>query len=277
MLFNKGKLFCDINPTCYAISLQKEICKRHLKDFFSREKISKKQSEKKLSNVISSYSSHLIKKGKGVDPVLQQNKAVNIKLACKGLNGLIIHPGETFSFWKSVGKTTTKRGFKDGRVIEGNNLKPGIGGGLCNLANTIHWMVLHSPMDVTEFHKHSDALAPDEGERKPFTSGTSVSYNNVDYRFKNNTDQNIQLLVWCDDENLYGELRSEREFPETYRLVEEGHHFRKEENGKYYRVSKIYRETIERKTDKVTKKELILDNHSEVMYDYDLIPKDLIK
>lgn len=277
MLFNKGKLFCDINPTCYAISLQKEICKRHLKDFFSREKISKKQSEKKLSNVISSYSSHLIKKGKGVDPVLQQNKAVNIKLACKGLNGLIIHPGETFSFWKSVGKTTTKRGFKDGRVIEGNNLKPGIGGGLCNLANTIHWMVLHSPMDVTEFHKHSDALAPDEGERKPFTSGTSVSYNNVDYRFKNNTDQNIQLLVWCDDENLYGELRSEKEFPETYRLVEEGHHFRKEENGKYYRVSKIYRETIERKTDKVTKKELILDNHSEVMYDYDLIPKDLIK
>ena len=232
MLFNKGKLFCDINPTCYAISLQKEICKRHLKDFFSREKISKKQSEKKLSNVISSYSSHLIKKGKGVDPVLQQNKAVNIKLACKGLNGLIIHPGETFSFWKSVGKTTTKRGFKDGRVIEGNNLKPGIGGGLCNLANTIHWMVLHSPMDVTEFHKHSDALAPDEGERKPFTSGTSVSYNNVDYRFKNNTDQNIQLLVWCDDENLYGELRSEKEFPETYRLVEEGHHFRKEKNGK---------------------------------------------
>ena len=136
---------------------------------------------------------------------------------------------------------------------------------------------MHSPMDVTEFHKHSDALAPDEGERKPFTSGTSVSYNNVDYRFKNNTDQNIQLLVWCDDENLYGELRSEKEFPETYRLVEEGHHFRKEENGKYYRVSKIYRETIERKTDKVTKKELILDNHSEVMYDYDLIPKDLIK
>ena len=277
MLFNKGKLFCDINPTCYAISLQKEICKRHLKDFFSREKISKNQSEKKLFNIISSYSSHLIKKGKGVDPVLQENKAVNIKLACKGLNGLIIHPGETFSFWKSVGKTTTKRGFKDGRVIEGNNLKPGIGGGLCNLANTIHWMVLHSPMDVTEFHKHSDALAPDEGPRKPFTSGTSVSYNNVDYRFKNNTDQNIQLLVWCDEENLYGELRSEKEFPEIYRLVEEGHHFRKEDNGKYYRVSKIYREILDRKTEEVKKKELILNNHSEVMYDYDLIPKELIK
>ena len=61
---------------------------------------------------------------------------------------------------------------------------PGLGGGLCNLANTIYWIVLHSPLEVTEFHQHSDALAPNEGKRMPFSSGTSVCYNNVDYRFK---------------------------------------------------------------------------------------------
>ena len=43
-----------------------------------------------------------------------------------------------------------------------NHILPGIGGGLCNLANTIHRVVLVSPLAVTEFHKHSDALAPDE-------------------------------------------------------------------------------------------------------------------
>ena len=35
MLLNKEILFCDINPTCYAISLRKEIIKRHIKDFMS--------------------------------------------------------------------------------------------------------------------------------------------------------------------------------------------------------------------------------------------------
>ncbi len=276
MFRNRDKLFCEMNPVFYAISTQKEICKRHVKNFVSKDKIAKEKLDDKLPNVISTRSSNLIKRGKGVDLKLQQNKAVNINLASKQINGIVIHPGEIFSFWQTVGKYTRRKGYKDGRVIERNVLKPGLGGGLCNLSNTIHWLIIHSPLEVVEFYKHSDALAPDEGERVPFSAGTSVSYNYIDYRFKNNTDQDVQLLVWCDDEKLHAELRSERQFPWKYELVEEGHCFKKE-NDKYYRVSKIYKNVIDRKTNKVLRKELILDNHSEVMYDYDLIPKDLIK
>ncbi|MDE6797443.1 MAG: VanW family protein, partial [Ruminococcus sp.] len=103
-----------------------------------------------------------------------------------------------------------------------------------------------------------------------------ISYNYIDYRFRNNTDQNIQLLVWCDGDRLYGELRSEREFPYRFEVVEENHHFRKE-GDKYYRVSKIYKNTIDRKTNKITDRKLILDNHSEVMFSYDMIPEEQIK
>ena len=67
-----------------------------------------------------------------------------------------------------------------------------------------------------------------------------------------------------------------KEFPWKYNLVEEGHHFQKE-GEKYYRVSKIYKETIDKSSEDVIDKELVLDNHSEVMYDYNLIPKELIK
>ena len=129
---------------------------------------------------------------------------------------------------------------------------------------------------MTEFHSHSDALAPDEGKRVPFSSGTSVCYNSVDYRFRNNTDQDVQILVWCENEKLYAELRSEREYPWEYQLVEENHHFAKK-GAKYYRISKIYREQTEKATGKITEKKLVLDNHSEVMYDYDLIPQDQIR
>lgn len=276
MLGNKDRLFCEINPTCYKISLQKEIFKRHIKNLVNNENYAKIKQQEKLPNVISSRSINLIKKGKGIDPVLQENKATNINLASNKINGIVIHPGEVFSFWKTLGNTTKRKGYREGRVIMGDKLEPGVGGGLCNLANTIHWLVLHSPLDVTEFHSHSDALAPDHGKREPFSSGTSVCYNSIDYRFKNNTDQNIQLLLWCDDEKLHGELRSEKEFPWRYELVEENHCFKKE-GDKYYRNSKIYREVIDKETNNILKKELVLDNHSEVMYDYSMIPKDQIK
>ena len=276
MARKRKRLFCEINPTCYAIALQKEIIKRHIKNFLSREKFAKTVQKQKLPNLVSSHSSNLIKRGKGIDLSLQEGKAENIRLASGKINGIIIHPGEVFSFWKTVGKTTRRKGYQDGRIIVGNQIKPGLGGGLCNLGNTIHWLVLHSPLEVTEFHSHSDALAPDEGKRVPFSSGTSVCYNSVDYRFRNNTDQDVQILVWCENEKLYAELRSEREYPWEYQLVEENHHFAKK-GAKYYRISKIYREQTEKATGKITEKKLVLDNHSEVMYDYDLIPQDQIR
>ena len=276
MLWNKDKLFCDINPVCYAISQQKEIIKRHFKNFFSREKFAKYVTAEKLPVTVSSHSSGIIKRAKGVDLKTQENKMVNIMLSCEKINGIIIRPNEVFSFWKTVGNASKRKGFKSGRVLRKNKLVTGIGGGLCNLSNTIHLLILHSPLEVTEFHSHSDALAPDEGKRIPFSAGTSVCYNNLDYRFRNNTDRDVQLLLRCENEVLYAELRALEGFTTSYRLVEENHHFKKEDS-KYYRISKIYKVTYDNLTGDISEKKLVLDNHSEVMFDYALIPKDQIR
>lgn len=276
MTEKKRKLFCDINPTTYALSVEKGIIKRHIQNFLSKETFASTKSDELLPNLVATHRNELIKKGKGIDPVLQENKAVNINLACQKLNGLIIKPGETFSFWVTVGKTSRKNGYKEGRVIIANRLRPGVGGGLCNLGNTVHRMVLHSTLDTTEFHSHSDALAPDHGHRVPLSSGTSVSYNYIDYRFKNNTDQKFQLRLWCEDGELRGELRSEKELPYTFEIVEENHHFHKE-GEKYFRISQIYKVVKDRKTGEIVDKILILDNHSEVMFDYsDIPPEDIM-
>ena len=128
MLWKKDVLFCDISPTTYAISEKKEILKRHIKNLTGKEKFCHEYRSDKLPNLLSNYSSGLIKTGKGIDIRLQENKAENIAIASASMNGMVIHPGETFSFWKAVGKTTKRRGYKDGRVIENNRLKPGIGG-----------------------------------------------------------------------------------------------------------------------------------------------------
>ena len=271
------KLFCEISPLTYAISVKKNIIVRHIKNIFSKEKFARSRSKRKFPCVIATCSSQLIKRGKGIDPVSQENKAENIRIACSCINGLVIRPGETFSFWNRVGDTTAKKGYKEGRVIIFGKLTTGLGGGLCNLANTIHRVVLESPLTDTEVHMHSDALAPDkDGIRVPMSAGTSVNYNYEDYRFKNNTDQNIQLMAWCDEDNLYCEIRSVKPFPYTYSISEEDHHFTKE-NDKYYRVSRIYKDTYDKKTGEILEHKLIHNNHSEVLFDPSLIPSELLK
>ena len=276
VFWNKDLLFCEISPTTYKISLKKEILKRHIQNFKQGKKFSKTCKESLLPNVVSSHSIKLIKRGPGIDINLQKGKAANIQIAAQTLNHIIIKPGEEFSFWSLVGNTTKRKGYQEGRVIFNEEVVPGIGGGLCNLANLLHLLIVHSPMEITEFHAHSDALDPDKGERKPFANGTSVQYNNQDYRFKNNTEQVMQLRTWVDNEILFGELRSESQFPFTFQIIEEDHHFKKE-GDHYYRNSMIYREKLDRKTEEILGKELILKNHSMVMYDPNLIPKEMIR
>jgi vancomycin resistance protein VanW len=223
------KLFCEINPTCYKISVEKEIVKRKIKDKLNKEQLAHEKSEKELPNIVKSHTSILIRKLHGVDIKLQENKVTNIELACKKINGIIIHPGETFSYWTTIGKPTKKKGYKEGLVIGAKDkfISKGIGGGLCQMGNMIHYLILNSPLEVTELHHHSDALFPDERRKVPFGTGTSVFYNYIDYRFKNTSDQDVQILVWIENGELCGELRSEKQFPYRYKLIEENNHFKK--------------------------------------------------
>lgn len=273
---SKEILFCEIHPVTYWISEEKEALKRHINDYRSKQDFASHLSREVLPHVASHNESALIKKGPGIDPALQYNKAHNIDISSRTMHGLVIEPGQVYSFWKLVGRITKRKGYRDGRVIMGQKIDAGLGGGLCNLANSINLLLLHSPLDIIEFHTHSDALAPDNGKRVPFATGTSVAYNTQDLRFINNTDQKVQLRVWNENEKLHAELRSEREFPHDYRLVEENHHFTRI-GEKFYRISKIYREVVDRESGEVVKRSLVLDNKSEVMYDYELIPQDQIR
>lgn len=270
----KRRLFCELSPACYQISLHKEYIMRDIHDTFSGEKFARTINTLPLPVVVKSHTSSILRRLEGVDMELQRNKATNLRIACAKVNGIMINPGETFSFWRLIGEPGEKHGYREGLVINAGKLEKGIGGGLCQLANLIHWLVLNSPLTVTELVHHSDALFPDSGRRVPFGTGTSVFYKNVDYRFKNTTDRPVQLLVWVDEAQLCGELRAEQAFPYTYRITEENQGYT-EEDGVFYRVSKVFRLTLDNER-RIIRRELILDNHSKVMYDYSLIPRDQI-
>jgi len=273
----KRKLFCEYGPIAYKISLFKEARKKDLKDFKNGKKFAKKINKENFEYIWKGDSKLLLRKLHGVDMQLQKNKVVNLQIASKKLDGIIVNPGEEFSFWNLVGQATKSKGYLEGLMISNGNLRKGIGGGLCQMANMIHWLVLHTPLTVTELHHHTDALFPDEKRRVPFGTGTSICYKALDYRFKNTTEYPIQIRIWLDDTFLYGEIRSTVPLKEKYKIIEEDNHYAKDEDGVFYRNSKVFRIITNKETNEEVKRELILNNHSKVMYDYELIPKEQIR
>ena len=125
----KRKLFCELSPACYHISLRKEYLLRDIHDTFSGETFARTRNTVPFSAVVKSHSSNALRRLEGVDMELQRNKLVNLRLASAQINGLVVQPGETFSFWKLVGEPSAKRGYLDGLVISAGKLGRGVGGG----------------------------------------------------------------------------------------------------------------------------------------------------
>ena len=269
----RRKQFCELGPVCYRISLWKEAARKRLRDRRAGVRFAAGRREENLPVIVKGHRSPVLRRLAGVDMALQENKRTNLALAAACIDGVVVEPGESFSFWRLVGPPTARRGYLPGLAIASGTARTAVGGGLCQLANLIHFLVLNSPLTVTELHHHTDALFPDDRRRVPFGTGTSVFCPHVDYRCFNATGRPVQLRVWLEGDDLCGELRVERPFPCRYRLVEENHHFVRE-GAEYYRVSQVYRLVIDRASGTQTAKELVLDNHSRVLYDPALIPAE---
>lgn len=263
----KRKLFCEISPLTYKISMEKCILTRNIKDLFSNENFASEKSEEKLPVVIYKHNSLIRRKLGNVNMELQENKAKNLSLAAPKISGIIIRPGETFSFWHLVKRCLEKDGYREGLTIAKGAPSSGIGGGMCQLSNLIHWMILHTDMEITEHHHHDQIdLFPDFKRVIPFGTGTSIMYNYLDYRFKNTTNLTYQLIVYVTDEYLCGELRADNRQDYKYHIQAENVFFSKEDDG-VYRNGKVYREKNDCQTGKCIKKELIRVNHAKVCYD----------
>ena len=266
------KLFCELCPFTYRLSMEKEILKRNLQDRLHKTAFARERVGDSLPVVIYKHNSLIRRRLGNVNMQLQENKATNLALAVKHIDGLLIRPGETFSVWKQIGRTTASKGYKEGLTIAGGHPSQGIGGGMCQLSNLIHWMVLHSDLTIAEHHHHDGYdLFPDFGRKIPFGTGTSISYNYIDYRVRNDTQNTYQLRLWVDDEYLCGELRAQDQQAHTFHIHAENEFFSRED-GVVYRNGQVFRDTFDRVTGKKLDSKLIRTNHAKVMYD---CPPDL--
>lgn len=196
---------------------------------------------------------------------LQHNKIHNLALAIQPLDGLLIRPGERFSFWRRVGRPTAARGYIAGMEISRGCARPGIGGGICQIANVLHWLALHSPLEVTERSTHSYDPFPDQARSLPYGTGCSVFYNYVDFQLYNPTALTFQLRLRLCARFLTGELRASAPLPHSYTIIERDHRFTKE-GEHHYRQNSLHRRIFARRPGQLLGEELIKHNRVRVMY-----------
>ena len=259
-------LLSQRHPIFYFLSVWFRRSLRYFEWYLGKKKYTSSICPERLPYRVKKHQSVLIRKLGESDMQLQYNKVTNLKNAIKNIDGILIRPGETFSFCKLVGLPTKRKGYLPGMELSFGEARTGIGGGLCQISNLIHWLVIHSPLTVVERYHHSFDPFPDDGRVLPFGSGATVFYNYRDYQFTNNTPYTFQIRLWLSPKCLDGELRVDQDLDFAYHIIEKDHQFLKI-GGKYYRKNEIWRnKTVKRKSGEMLDTELITKNFAEVKY-----------
>ncbi len=217
-------------------------------------------------HIVHRHQSVLFRRLGGSDPRLQMQKVTNLRMAIQKLNGLIIPPGKTFSFWHVVGQPAYRDGYVDGMLLSNGKVIEGIGGGLCQLSNLIYWLFLHTPLTITEQHRHTLDVFPDSGRVLPFGSGATIMYNTIDLQAHNGTEIALQLKLWVTEKHLKGQVLAPQPAQRKYHIIEKHHCFILHQ-GKYYRFNEIWREELD--NGQRVRSEKITTNFSPVLYDVD--------
>ncbi|MGJ8685487.1 MAG: VanW family protein [Nonlabens sp.] len=139
------------------------------------------------------------------------NKVHNIKLACYAIDGLVIKPGEWFSFWHFIPQPSHKNGFKIGRNLLNGKLQEDYGGGLCQLSGMMYISALRAGLTIEERHNHSIDIYTDDNRYTPLGSDATVVYAYKDFRFKNNLKQNFSFRMEVLDSQLRLHLLSNQD------------------------------------------------------------------
>ncbi len=114
------------------------------------------------------------------------DRAYNIKLGSSSINGILMAPGDIFSFAEVVGRITREKGYRYAPIILGDELVPGLGGGLCQVSTTLYNAALFANLEIIERHNHTMSIS-----YIPLGRDATVAIGSLDLKFKNNRDHFI--------------------------------------------------------------------------------------
>ena len=137
------------------------------------------------------------------------NRIFNLKKAAGNMNGILVAPGEVFSFNKYVGDISAAGGYRQAYVIKEGKTILGDGGGVCQVSTTLFRAVLNAGLPVEERTAHAYRVHYYEEGSEPGFDAT-IFTPDVDFKFKNDTPAYILIQTTVDESksklvfDLYG-------------------------------------------------------------------------
>jgi len=126
----------------------------------------------------------------------------NVTLAASRINGVLIKPGEVFSFNKAVGDISAATGYQSAYIIKDGRTVMGDGGGVCQVSTTLFRAAMNAGLPIIERHAHSYRVHYyEEGGFKAGIDAT-VFDPTEDLKFKNDTPGYILIQTSVDSVNL---------------------------------------------------------------------------
>lgn len=118
------------------------------------------------------------------------NRSNNIILSSAKLNGLVLMPGEEFSYNQAVGQRTRAAGFREAGAYSNGKVVQEVGGGICQVSSTLYNAVLYANLEIVERTNHYF----NPGYVKAGLDAT-VSWGGPDFRFRNNRNYPIRIVT----------------------------------------------------------------------------------
>ena len=118
------------------------------------------------------------------------NRSHNIALAAKTINGIVLLPGETFSYNGTLGNTTKEKGYKQAGAYAGGKVVQAYGGGICQVSSTLYNAVLYANLEIVQRYNHTYAVS-----YVPAGRDATVSYGGKDFKFKNTRKYPIKIVA----------------------------------------------------------------------------------
>ncbi len=112
---------------------------------------------------------------------LTAGKIHNLRVAAQKLDGLVLKPGEIFSFWRLLGKPSEAKGYVEGRELREGCMVASVAGGLCQITNSIYDSALKANLTVLERHAHSRVIPGSLAEQG---RDATVFWNYMDLRLQ---------------------------------------------------------------------------------------------
>ena len=126
---------------------------------------------------------------------LECGKVHNLRVAANLLDGLIVPAQQTFSFWRIIGKPTKRKGFVQGRQVQEGCIIASIGGGLCQLSNSLFDVATKAGLEIIERHPHT-MIVP--GSAAEYGRDATVAWNHIDLRFRAKTTIRLTAKLTAD-------------------------------------------------------------------------------